>query len=84
MYSGTSPPPEPSLGSSASSAVVVRLRTKTVNKTIGEVQAVSKRAMPESVTMPESSSTLQELCGNLDRDKITAFLDSQVNYTVKY
>ena len=79
MYSGTSTPPEPSLASSGSSAVVVRLRTKTVNKTIGEVEAVSKGVMPESVTMSDTSSILQELCDNPDRDKITAFLDNKVN-----
>ena len=79
MYSGTSTPPEPSLGSSGSSAVVVRVRSKTVNRYIGEVEAVSKGAMPESVTMSDTTSTLQELCENPDRDKITAFLDNQVN-----
>ena len=79
MYSGTSTPPGPSLDSSGGSAVVVRVRTKTVNKYSGEVEAASKRAMPESVAMPESSSNLQELCDNPDRDKITAFLDNQVN-----
>ena len=77
MYSGTSTPPEPSLASSGSSAVVVRVRTKTVNS--GEVQAVSKGVMPESVAMSDTSSTLQELCDYPDRDKITAFLDNQVN-----
>ena len=35
--------------------------------------------MPESVTMSDTSSTLLELCENPDRDKITAFLDNQVN-----
>ena len=83
MYSGTSTPPGPSLGSSGGSAVVVRVRTKTVNEYIGEVEAVSKGVMPESVAMSDTSSTLQELCDNLDRDKITTFLDNQVNYIVK-
>ena len=77
MYSGTSTPPEPSLGSSDGSAVVVRVRTKTVN--IGEVEAGPKSAMPESVAMSDTTSNLQELCDNPDRDKITAFLDNQVN-----
>ena len=79
MYSGTSTPPGPSLDSSGGSAVVVRVRTKTVNKYIGEVEAVSKGAMPEGMTMSDTSSTVQELCENPDRDKITAFLDNQVN-----
>ena len=79
MYSGTSPPPEPSLDSSGGSAVVVRVRTKTVDRNIGEVEAGPKSAMPESVAMSDTSSTLQELCDNPDRDKITAFLDNQVN-----
>ena len=76
MYSGTSTPPEPSLASSGSSAVVVRVRTKTVDRNI---EAVLKGAMPEVMTMSDTSSTLQELCENPDRDKITAFLDNQVN-----
>ena len=77
MYSGTSTPPEPSLGCSASSAVVVTVHTKTVN--IGEVEAGPKSAMLESAAMSDTSSTLQGLCDNPDTGKITAFLDSQVN-----
>ena len=76
MYSGTSTPPEPSRGCSASSAVVVTVRTKTVDRNI---EAVLKGAMPEGMTMSDTSSTVQELCENADRDKITAFLDNQVN-----